>query len=185
MWTKLVKSNSLDLYDTFLQDALYKEFYEKSFARRVEDTAEILEDGHRALRQHGQYTDSVTLDYLEGVAKVRFALSVVSELLNQNDQPRSHEDGVLVVRLLQQAREVCVDASINSIDDTGQRDTVGPVVFLIKLLMRQYGLNTLQRASEAHAWIVPEQLKQTGEVRKTNHLSICMAALICSWYVLF
>ena len=128
----------------------------------------ILQDGHRALRQHGQNTGSgaVTLEYLEGVAKVRFALSVVAELLNQNDQPRSSEDGVLVVQLLLQAREVCVDPNINSIDDTGQRDTVGPVVFLIKLLVRQYGLNCLQRASEDHAWIVPEQLKQTGEVGK-------------------
>ena len=151
-----------------VQDALYKEFYEKRFAMRIEETNMILQDGHRALRQHGQNTGSgaVTLDYLEGVAKVRFASSVVAELLNQNDQPRSSEDGVLVVRLLHQAREVCVDPNINSIDDTGQRDTVGPVVFLIKLLVRQYGLNCLQRASEDHAWIVPEQLKQTGEVKK-------------------
>jgi hypothetical protein len=150
-----------------VQDALYKELYGKSFAIRIEETAEILQDGHRALRQHGQNTGSsaVTLEYLEGVAKVRFALSVVAELLNHhNDQPRSAEDGVLVVRLLQQAREVCVDPNINSIDDTGQRDTVGPVVFLIKLLVRQYGLDCLQKASEDHTWIVPEQLKQTGEV---------------------
>ena len=145
---------------------MYKEFYEKNFASRVEDTVVILEDGYQALCQHGRYTDAVTLDYLEGVAKVRFALSVVAELLNQNDQPWSHEDGVLVAQLLHQAREVCVDTTVNSIDDTGQRDTVGPVVFLIKLLVRQYGLNCLQKASEDHAWIVPEQLKQSGEVKK-------------------
>ena len=132
---------------------------------RIEETIMILEDGHRALRQHGQYAGAVTLEYLEGVAKVRFALSVVAELLNQSDQPRSQEDGVLVVRLLHQAREICVDPNINSIDNTGQRDTVGPVVYLIKLLVRQYGQGCLQSASEAHAWIVPEQLKQTGEVR--------------------
>ena len=146
---------------------MYKEFYEKCFARRVEDTIEILEEGHQALCRHGQYTDIVTLEYLEGVAKIRFALSVVAELLNQSDQPRSQDDGVLVVQLLHQAREICVDPNINSIDDTGQRDTVGPVVFLIKLLVRQYGLTCLQSASEAHAWIVPEQLKKTGEVRKS------------------
>ncbi len=151
---------------------MYKEFCEKSFARRVEETRDILEDGYQALRQLGQHTDTVTLDYLEGVAKVRFALSVVAELLNENDLPRSHENGVLVVQLLHQAREVCVDQTINSIDDTGQRDTVGPVVFLIKLLVRQYGLNCLQRASEAHAWIVPEQLRQTGEVRILDRIIV-------------
>ena len=146
---------------------MYKEFYEKSFASRVEDTIGILEVGYQALCQHGQYTNATpTLDYLEGVARVRFALSIISELLNQNDQPWSHEDSVLVAQLLHQAREVCMDRNINSIDDTGQRDTVGPVVFLIKLLVRQYGLNCLQRASEEHVWIVPEQLKQTGEVHR-------------------
>ena len=158
-----------------MQDALYKEFYEKSFANRVEDTIGILEDGYQALCQHGRYTEAVSLDYLEGVAKVRFALSVVAELLNQNDQPWSqHEDGVLVAQLLHQAREVCVDPTINSIDDTGQRDTVGPVVFLIKLLVRQYGLNCLQKASEDHVWIVPEQLKQTGEVRQQYRTIVTM-----------
>lgn len=153
-----------------VQDAFYKEFYEKCFARRIEETTVILQDGHRVLHQQGQNARSgasaVTLEFLEGVAKVRFALSVVAELLNQSDQQRSAKDGVLVVRLLQQAREVCVDPNVNSVDDTGQTDTVGPVVFLIKLLVRQYGLNCLQRASEDHAWIVPEQLKQTGEVSK-------------------
>ena len=132
---------------------------------RVEETIDILEDGYKALCQRGQHADIVTLDYLEGVAKVRFALSVVAELLNQNDQPRSHEEDVQVVKLLHVAQEVCVDANINTIDDTGRRDTVGPVVFLIKLLVRQYGLRYLRKASEAHVWITPELLKETGEVR--------------------
>ena len=127
-----------------------------------------LKDGHMALRQHEENTGSsaVTLEYLEGVAKVRYALSVVAELLNQDDQPRSQEDGMFVVQLVHQAQVVCMDPNVNSIDDTEQSDTVGPVVFLIKLLVRQYGLNCLQKASEAHAWIMPEQLKQTGGVTR-------------------
>ena len=147
---------------------MYKKFYEKHFAKRIEETTVILQDGHRVLRQHGENAESgaVTLEFLEGVAKVRFALSVVAELLNQSDQQRSAEDGVLIIRLLHQAGEVCVDPNINSIDDTAQRDTVGPVVFLIKLLVRQYGLNCLQKASKDHAWIIPEQLRHAGEVSK-------------------
>ena len=147
------------------QDALYKEFYGECFARRVEETAVILEEGHRALRHHGQHSDElVRLEYLEGVAKVRFALSIVAELLNKSDQPRSQEEGVLVVQLLHQTRDVCTDPNINSVDNTGQKDTEGPVVFLIKLLVRKYGLSCLQKASEAHAWIVPELLQKTEEV---------------------
>ena len=127
-----------------------------------------LKDGHMALRQHEENTRSsaVTLEYLEGVAKVRYALSVVAELLNQDDQPQSQEDGVFVVQLVHQAQVICMDPNVNSIDDTEQSDTVGPVVFLIKLLVRQYGLNCLQKASETHAWIMPEQLKQTGGVTR-------------------
>lgn len=150
-----------------MQDALYKEFYKKCFARRVEETAVILDDGHRALRQHVQHSDSVTLEYLEGVAKVRFALSAVAEVLNQNHQPQSQEDSVVVFKLLHQAREICTDPYLNSVDTTGQRDTMGPVVYLMKLLVRQYGLNCLQKVSEAHAWIVPELLRKTEEVRNT------------------
>ena len=120
-----------------------------------------MEDGCSQLKQH---THRLNLDYLEGVAKVRFAMSVVAELLNQSDQPRSQEDSALVVQLLQQARDVCTDLSINTVDTTGRKDTVGPVVYLIKLLMRQYGLNCLQTAAEEHRWIIPEVIKNSEKV---------------------
>ena len=143
---------------------MYKESCEKCFAKRIEDTVEILEEGHRALCEQAQYTDTVSLEYLEGVAKVRFALAVVAELLNQSGETRSQEDSEVVMTLLHQAREVCTDARINCLDTTGKKDTIGPVIYLLKLLMRQYGLSSLQRASQEHTWIVPEQLRQTEEV---------------------
>ena len=151
-----------------IKDALYKEYNKKSFARRVKETTDILDEGLQAC-QHEQHTNNVTLEYLEGVAKVRYALSVVAELLNQIDHACSYEDSVLVDKLLGLAREVCVDPNINII---GQGNTVGPAVFLIKLLVRQYGLKYLYKASEAHAWVVPEQLKQTGVVRNIRILDI-------------
>lgn len=123
----------------------------------------ILDEGYRALRQH---THAQNLEYLEGVAKVRFALSVVAELLNLSDPTRSQEERVLVVELFQQAKVVCTDPNINTIvtSAAGQNDTVGPGIYLIKLLVRQYGLSCLQKASKEHSWIVPEQLRKTGEV---------------------
>lgn len=169
-----------------MQDALYKEFCGKCFARRVEETTKMLVEGHGALHQLGQYTDTLNLEYLEGVAKVRFALSTVAELLNLSDQPRSQEDGVLVVQLLHQAREVCVDPSINVIDNTGQKDTVGPIVYLIKLLVRQYGLSCLQKASVEHTWIVPDLFRKTEEVSRsiksfihdTNYFAVLNLSLL-------
>ena len=125
-----------------------------------------MEEGHRVIRCQTQYNEGVNLEYLEGVAKVRFALSIVAELLSQSNQPRSQQDGVLIVQLLHQAREVCTDPNINSVDDTGQKDTEGPVVYLIKLLVRQYGLQCLQKVSEEHGWIVPRLLQKNEEVKR-------------------
>ena len=134
----------------------------------MEDAITILEDGHRSVREQGQYTDTVSLEYLEGVAKVRFALTIVAELLSQSGEARSQEGSELVMQLFHQTREVCTDTSINCLDTTGKKDTVGPVVYLLKLLVRQYGLSCLQKASQEHTWILPEVLRQTEEVYKTQ-----------------
>ena len=84
------------------------------------------------LCHHTQLSD-ITLEYLEGVAKVRFALSIVAEVFNQKNK-----DSALTIQLFNQTREICTDPNLNTVDITGHMDTVGPVVYLIKLLVRQY-----------------------------------------------
>ena len=86
-------------------------------------------------------------------ANIRFSLLALSKVL-QNEQ-----NGYHFMKLLRAAAHVCSDHQINCIDPTGRRDNVGPVIYLLKLLVRQYGLPCLKGAVEIHDWIIPAELK--------------------------
>ena len=76
-----------------------------------------------------------------------------------------HYHGVDANQLVHVAGVLCTDSGVNHIDVTGDSDTTGPIVYLLKLLMRQYGTDCLQRVSKDHQWVVPPQLRQGQEVR--------------------
>ena len=86
-------------------------------------------------------------------ANIRFSLLALTEVL-QNEQYGYH-----FMKLLRAAGHLCSDRQINCIDPTGRRDNVGPVIYLLKLLVRQYGLPCLKGAVEIHDWIIPAELK--------------------------
>ena len=111
---------------------------------------------HHAGHSHGE----ISLGYIEGVAKVRFALSVVAELF--------HKHEAMGPALLHGVKEVCTDATINHVDGTGQTDTIGPILYLLKLIVRQYGFPCLAEVSTAHTWVVPPELRRADEVTMTT-----------------
>ena len=98
----------------------------------------------------------ISLGYIEGVAKVRFALSVVAE--------QFHKRITMKPALLHAVRTVCTDPSINHIGDTGQSDTTGPGLYLLKLIVRQFGFPCLTEVYMEHPWVVPHELKTADEV---------------------
>ncbi len=57
-----------------------------------------------------------------------------------------------------------MDTRVNVIDPTGRVDTTGPVLYLMRLLVRQFGFTCLQRVSQAHPWVVPESLRRVDNV---------------------
>ena len=117
-----------------------------------------LEEGHQALQLHTNPSHGeISLGYIEGVAKVRFALSVVAE--------QFHKHVTMKPALLHAVRSVCTDPSINHIGDTGQSDTTGPGLYLLKLIVRRYGFPCLKEVSVEHPWVVPHELKKADEVR--------------------
>ena len=63
--------------------------------------------------------------------------------------------------LLRAAGRISSDREVNCIDPTGKKDTVGPVIYLLKLIVRQYGMPYLKAAAEVHEWLIPAQLKCT------------------------
>ena len=55
-------------------------------------------------------------------------------------------------------RRACTAEGVNSIDATGESNTTGPIVYLLKLLMRQSGISCLKKAVEKYHWVVPMEL---------------------------
>ena len=141
-----------------LQDSLNKEYTTKNPSH--DRAAEILQEGHIALLNHK--ANKISLGYIEGVAKVRFALSVAAELFQKRDV-------VMKPALLHAVREVCTNATINHVDVT--RDKIGPVFYLLKLIVRKYGFPCLAEVSADHTWVVPSELKRADEVIVTSQHS--------------
>ena len=120
-------------------------------ADKAREATAILLESFYALQEHHRGTP--TLAYLEGVAKARFSLSVVAEIL------KNKENGQHITELLRAAGQMCSDREVNCIDPTDQKDIVGPVIYLLKLIVRQYGMPYLNVAAEVHEWLIPAQLK--------------------------
>lgn len=120
---------------------------------RAREATTLLREGFYDLQV--KYHGTPSLEFLEGVAKIRYSLSVVVEVI-KND-----EKGLQFMELLKAAGQMCSDREINCIDPTGKKDTVGPVVYLLKLMVRQYGMPFLKAAAEVHEWIIPAQLRST------------------------
>ena len=109
------------------------------------------------------------LPYLEAVAKLRYSLSVVAELLHTQltagrggGHYHTHEAHLLI----EETKQCC---------SIPQEEEAGPGVYLVKLLMRRYGpsfLTTLT-SDPALQWMVPEHLRQSDD--KVLHFLICQA----------
>lgn len=134
----------------------------QNVASIVEEVTTILLEGYNGLQEHRR--GAPTLEYLEGVAKVRYSLSVVAEVL------KSEQYGHHFMELLRAAGRICSDHEINCIDPTGRKDTVGPVIYLLKLIVRQYGMPCLKAAAEVHEWLIPAQLKSTQVSEDNGHV---------------
>ena len=103
----------------------------------------------------------ITLPYLEGIAKLRYSLTVVAELLHcqySGDRQGHHTHESLL--LIEMANKCCSDYNLN-------KDDTGPGVFLVKQLAKQYGVTSLINITSDRTmqWIIPANLRQSEEVR--------------------
>ena len=111
----------------------------------------------------------ITIGYLEGVAGIRFAIMEIANLLHSNysnDRSRkSTREKQLHYQALQLAEDLCTNPTINTSDFAASGgDVVGPAVYLIKLLVRQYGFACLKDIFKQYEWIIPEGLRTTDQV---------------------
>lgn len=144
-----------------LQDALYKKYCGLALESKIQATIKELELSYQVLRNH-KTGDFINITYLQGVARVRFAIMEIASILHEQF---ISEKATLSAQqpLMQLAEQVCTDQYINTTDFT--EDVVGPAAYLIKLLARQYGFPCLREVSQEHLqWIVPEGLRTKNQV---------------------
>lgn len=88
--------------------------------------------------------------------------------------------------LMEKAKNVCTDTEINSTTmySGGNFDVTGPIVYLIKLLVRQFSFPCLKQASEKYPWIVPEGLRTSNLVSLFQNLKeepFCLVSPSINW----
>ena len=122
---------------------------------------------------------TINTRYLESVAGVRFAIREIAHLLHQkfsNDDataaPKPQHLQQLEFDLIHLAENVCCDPVINTADYIASG--VGPAVYLMKLLVRQYGLPCLRDLLVHHHWIVPKGLQPSNRVYIHNIMHACV-----------
>ena len=77
-------------------------------------------------------------------------------------------------------RRACTESRINTIDTTGEANTTGPVVYLLKLLVRQAGFVCLNKIVQTRNWVVPHELGR-DEVPVLPHHNGCHPSIDCDF----
>ena len=162
-----------------MQDSLFKEYSGTDQDLRFEQCIEMMAHASDTLKKFK--TDPViSINYLERVAEMRFAIMEVaccinSQLFNGDDDKKKRKvrfghsmpQSKIVHTLMERARKVCTDRVLNTttFSPAGSvADIVGPSVYFLKLLVRQFSFPCLRQASEKYPWIVPEGLRNSNLV---------------------
>ena len=126
--------------------------------QKIEFCLTLFEEGILEIR-NPSVQGNFSLPYFEGVAKLRFALIFIAEVLyklSERQQMYTHE----LYLLLEKAKECCLDTLFNS-------EETGPGIFLVKQLYKQFGkafIEAFVSSNTAMQWIVPSHLQKSEEV---------------------
>lgn len=135
---------------------MFKKHCHQTLDDRVEIVVRILEQ-HRNYKSHAPNS----LGYLNGVAGIRFAISEIASIHNflytNKHAEKTQDIQLLVSRLMQQAQDVCVST-------TNPDDLLGPALYLLKLIVRQFGFPCLEFVSAEYEWVIPVTLRTEAEV---------------------
>ena len=128
----------------------------------------------------------INIRYLEAVAGTKFVLTEFANLVHSQFDQDDHIDNALMgeLELMENltdiVRKVCTDTVINTttFSSGGIMDVMGPSVYLLKLLMRQFSFPCLKQASEKYLWIVPEGLRASNLVSLMPTQKTCAVTFI-------
>jgi hypothetical protein len=103
-------------------------------------------EGHTALQAYNH--GDITLEYLEGMAKVRHSLSIVAEVL------KNEETGQFFMEILTPSGQSCPTES--DFDSSGQNNSG---VLILKLTERKYGMSCDKLVFQINNNAIPNELK--------------------------
>jgi hypothetical protein len=112
---------------------------------------------------------NVSLEYLEGIAKIRYSMTVVCELIHHQCMQKGKFFNPDTYRLLDLAKGCC---EVN--DERVNSNETGAAVFLVKQMARQYGIAFITDiiSDERMEWIVPIHLRRSKEEPQTNDVFV-------------
>ena len=122
----------------------------------------------------------ISLKYLNAVAQVRFGLYLAAAYLIKGvgfKEPVTvlkQEDSTISSSLLAVVEKICTDTTVNQID---QVHASGPLMYLLRLLVRRYGMTPLMNICKKYQWVQPPNLELSTEVSTKTccHHALCSA----------
>lgn len=119
----------------------------------------IIDRSQQYLREQASHSH-MSISYLEGVAGMRFALREFGYILYtfSSEQEKMGQEELQFIELV---KDVCNDVIINT---TNFSEGVGPAIYLIKILVRQYGLSFFHQVADENKWIIPQGLNSNNQV---------------------
>ncbi len=133
----------------------------QDFEKRAGDVYIILDKAYQVLAN--EHIQQVSIAYLEAVATVKFGLQVIVHLLHSQCYG-SESSSESVFDLLHLVQKICLDPVIHVTDTSYEKDVMGPAIYLVKLLVREFGSASLVKISSIHKWIIPDSLKSSHQV---------------------
>ena len=147
-----------DTLFAFIKDSTYKELVEHQSLSDDSGHSDItmaLTCAHKALEdQHG--FEIVSVKCLEGIAKLRCGFLMLANKLHKDAA-----NPTLAPQLMSIAESLCTNANFNRLTPT---EWTGPAAFLVKTIVRLYGLNCLKKVIINYPWVLPLELKKQASV---------------------
>ena len=132
-----------------IQDSLSKRYNSQALPERAQQATSLLVEGHAALQAHSH--GDFTLEYLEGMAKVRYSLSIVAEVL------KSEENGQFFMEIVTLSGQYL--SAESELDSSDQNNSIVPGVLNLKLTERRYGMLCNKQTFQIDRNAIPTELK--------------------------
>ena len=156
------------------QDSYHKQASNGSFLNAVQLALDSSEQAKQYIFTDS--TDIVTLDYVESVAKFRYTLETVACLLHDyyldpaQFETLSKDERQITAKLL-----TFVNKLFSTLDEVTERDVLAVPDFLVKCVVRKYGMSSLMTLCKNNtvidfSWLIPKHLqKDHGEIQVSMH----------------